>query len=268
MRRSVISLIGLIGAMLLAGCGGGSGTAASPSPSTPTAAPSIDACGVIGATSIVNGASCSTATSRVALLSMRMRNGDRVGACSGTIIAPRAILTAAHCLKGETEVVLVWFGAGSDLVEAASFLIHPNYRGTTTTTEPDVGIVFMKEDLARAPVPVLVSRAARPGEQAVIAGWGNDQNQVADTNRAGVTTLSAVGPLYLETQYTTTSSSICGGDSGGPLLLQQDGVWSVAAVNSAASTASCTLGTNFYVSVFNNSIRTFILEQVPGAATR
>ena len=165
-------------------------------------------------------------------------------------------------------MVLVWLGAGSDFVEAASFAMHPNYRGTTTTTEPDVGIVLMKEDLGRVPVPLLLSRAGRLGEQAVIAGWGNDQNQVADTNRAGVTTLSAVGSLYLETQYNATSSSICGGDSGGPLLLQENGVWSIAAVNSAASTASCTLGTNFYVSVFNGTIESFIRAQVPDAATR
>ena len=198
---------------------------------------------------------------------MQQRNGDR-GSCSGTIIAPRAILTAAHCLKGDTAVVTVWLGPGSDVVEAASFLVHPDYHGTTTTAEPDVGIVLMKDDLGRAPIPLLLSRAGNRGEQAIIAGWGNDQNQVAATNRAGLTTLSAVGPLYLETQYSPTSSAICPGDSGGPLLLQESGVWSVAAVNSAASTASCTLSTDFYVSVFANTIKTFILAQVPDAARR
>ncbi len=266
MRRAAISFICLIGTMALAECGGGSGAPASPSPTPST--PTIDACGVIGATSIVNGAVCSTATSRVALLSMLDRDRVPVGSCSGTVIGPRAILTAAHCLHGDTAVVRVWFGAGSDLVDASSFVVHPDYHGSTTTSEPDVGIVLMKDDLGRTPIPLLLSRRGRVGEQAVIAGWGNDQNQVAATDRAGVTTLSAVGSLYLETQYSAASSSICGGDSGGPLLLQENGVWSVAAVNSAASTASCTLGTNFYVSVFADTVSTFIRAQVPDAATR
>jgi hypothetical protein len=266
MRRALMSLISLIAATALAACGGGSGAPASPSPAPAT--PTIDACGAIGATSIVNGASCSTATSRVALLSMLDGNRFPLGSCSGTVIGPRAILTAAHCLHGDTAIVRVWFGPGSDLVDASSFVTHPNYQGTTTTNDPDVGIVFMKEDLGRPPIPLLLSRAGNVGEQAVIAGWGNDQNQEAATNRAGVTTLSAVGSLYLETRYSPTSSSICAGDSGGPLFLQQNGVWSVAAVNSAASTASCTLSTDFYVSVFNNSIRTFIQDNVHDATSR
>ena len=198
MRRALMSLISLIAATALAACGGGSGTPASPSPSPTPSTPTIDACGAIGATSIVNGASCSTATSRVALLSMLDGNRVPTGSCSGTVIGPRAILTAAHCLHGDTAVVRVWFGAGSDLVDASSFVVHPDYHGATTTAEPDVGIVLMKDDLGRAPIPLLLSRAGNVGEQAVIAGWGNDQNQEAATNRAGVTTLSAVGSLYLE----------------------------------------------------------------------
>ncbi len=58
----------------------------------------------------------------------------------------------------------------------------------------------MSDDLGRTPIPVLFSRDARVGETAIIAGWGNDQNQVASTLRAGSTTITAVGSTQLQTQ--------------------------------------------------------------------
>jgi secreted trypsin-like serine protease len=268
MRNAFISLVA---AVCLAGCGGGAPSRPTPTPTpTPTPAPpppaAAAACGALGVTAppslaIVNGAECSAAASPVVLLNMRHAQGFALGACSGTIIAPRAILTAAHCLDEEVGTVRVWLGAGEEIV-AESFAFHPSYSQSNGL---DVGVVLMSQDLPRTPVPLLASRDVSRGESAVIAGWGRDQQSVGATLRAGSTTVSAVGQLFLETEFSTTASSICAGDSGGPIMVSQGGRWAIAGISSAASVATCNAGTNFYVSVRNSSISSFVLSRVPGA---
>jgi len=76
-----------------------------------------------------------------------------------------------------------------------------------------------------------------------------------------------VTDTYIEANYSTTSSSICAGDSGGPLLISIGGVWAVAGVTSSVTTG-CLSGTSSYAKVSNGSIRSFILKYVPAAGER
>jgi hypothetical protein len=261
-RRFLVALV------LAAGCGS-SGPAR---PSDPPVTPSIPisaACGALGstvsgATAIVNGAECSAANSPVVLLNMKDRDGQQAGSCTGTVIAPRAILTAAHCLASGTASINVFLGVGPQLV-ATSFAPHPNYAGGTSV---DVGVILLNDDIPRAAVPLLLGRDARVGETAVLTGWGRDASGVTSTLRAGVTTIVAVSSQTLQTTFTNNFSSVCQGDSGGPILVQEGGAWTIAGVISANSTIACSFGDNFYVNVRNPTVSSFILERVPDAARR
>ena len=215
----------------------------------------------------MNGNDCNSATASVVLLNMKDADGLQNGSCSGTVIAPRAVLTAAHCLTASTASIKVFPGTGSNQISSQSFTRHPSYRDSDNTSF-DVGVVLTTDDIGRPAVPLLLSRDARVGETAVIAGWGKDQNEILGTLRAGTATITAVSSLLVQTEVTSNFSSTCQGDSGGPLLLQEGGTWAIAAVISANSTIACSFGANYYSNLRNADISAFILANVPAAARR
>jgi Trypsin len=262
---------GVLVLTLAAACGGSGGSPSTPAPVPPTL-PAANACGAITqsvspSTSIVNGADCSTDNSPVVLINIKDASGAQAGACSGTVIAPRAILTAAHCLQPPAASVQVFLGSGPQQT-ASSFAPHPSWR-EASPSQFDVGVVLMPADIGRAPKPLLLSRDARAGETAVMSGWGKDSGSgVAATLRAGTATIVAVTALTIQTTSTTAASSVCQGDSGGPILVQDGDTWAIAGVISANSTLACSFGDNFYAAVRAPDNMSFILSRVPDAARK
>lgn len=251
-------------AALLAACGGSSQPPASPTP-TPTV-PVSSACGLLGAsaaTTITNGATCTPTNSPIVLINLRDSDGNLAGACSGTVIAPRAVLTAAHCLNAPTVSGRIFKGSGPQ-IDSQSVHPYPGYQ-EGDANGLDVGVMLFGEDIGTPIIPLLLSRDARVGETAIIAGWGRDQIQTGSTLRAGSTTISVVGPVLLQTEFSSTNSSVCPGDSGGALLLSQNGTWSLAGVISANSGTACAFGSNFYSNLRNSQMSAFILGLVPDA---
>ena len=267
-RLLLAAALGL--ALSIAACGGGSPPT---TPTSPAPIPAADACGALGvlgsmpgSIAILSGAECSVARSPVVKLNMRTSGNFGLGSCSGTIIGPRAVLTAAHCLDEDVGIVRVWLGDLTPEYIAQSFAYYPGF--VFNQSGFDVGVVFLAEDLPRTPVSVLTSRQGRIGETAIIAGFGRNEDSDTTALRAGSTSIAGVTSVYLESLYAPPASSICSGDSGGPIFLSEGGAWVIAGISSATTGSACNQGTNFYQAVVNESVRNFIVQLVPAVAQR
>lgn len=228
-----------------------------------------NACNEIGA-KIFGGEECKSERTAVVRIEGYYRDGSSLS-CTGSIISSRAVLTAAHCLVDDPVVLVVT--VDGQTFRTADYVIHPGVvydLFNTVSVFNDVGLVFVSSNLPLAPIPMLISRNVSTGEEGLIAGYGLTENQDLGKLLAGNVIVDRVSSNHIFTAYTGDNSNPCVGDSGGPLLINDGGVFTIAGtVSSGTPETDCNVGdVTLYANLANPEIYSFILDYVPDAAVR
>jgi V8-like Glu-specific endopeptidase len=219
--------------------------------------------------------------------------GSAYATCSGTLIAPAVVMTAAHCVYdtsrggnligiakasdievrvGSTNVADSTLGVNAGVV---SVLPQPYYRWDGSRHNHDVALLALDRTMPEPPATLAEQRPA-DGKQLLIAGYGSTStDDQTDPSALKAALIDAADPetCHLASEEFDPSWLFCGaaatdpsvpggtacyGDSGGPAFAYENTVANVVVegVISYGSQASCEFSRSYLVLV--SSERGFI----------
>jgi secreted trypsin-like serine protease len=194
--------------------------------------------------------------------------GGGIEHCSGTLLAPDAVLTAAHCFG--PGAVKVTVDSVSGTADARAIIKHPGFREEPVALFNDIAIVRLQ---TRLPTPVMPIFAGTPpqSEALLTLGYGLAEDGSSGILRAGLTRLTEVTVNHLiAAPDQGMPADPCNGDSGGPAIITiqspAGNVSAVAAIVSSGSTLVCGAGdTTFFTNTMSGERLDFIRATVPEA---
>ena len=192
--------------------------------------------------------------------------------CTATLIAPRLVLTAAHCLTDE-GMPQAYFGSapgdGGPERAIATVRRHPQFDPATLTN--DVAMALLA-DAAPAgatpwPLPATPLDDGAVGTTLRLVGFG--RTAAGDTSaarkRAGMTVLASLTANELD--FAPSPSQTCEGDSGGPAFATVGGVEAIVGVTSSGDVSCAAMARDMRVDAYADTfIAPFLAATAEGAA--
>lgn len=182
----------------------------------------------------------------------------RGGVCTGIVLSPRAILSAAHCVDGGVDLRVHWKAAGEPvLIPPATVAVHPEFNGGAIANRRrsiDLVLLRLSTPLPARFIPATLVDGGLPraGSAVTLAGYGvlrEGEARTTGTYRsAALTTVEPYGPgriLIWAADPTgggkRPGGGACQGDSGGPITLADGAVVAVSSWSTGPKGKNCGL---------------------------
>lgn len=205
---------------------------------------------------IVQGQPDSAAGRHAVMVLSNDRRGAqvRVGQCTGVVLSPTIVLTAAHCVTGATAYAIHSVGADgrSVLIEPTTIAVHPQYVATQHRKTVDLALVRLREALPASFTPTSLADSGdlRQGDLLTVGGYGLGRDGDSATGGQFRTArLGVIEPygrstilVWLTDPATGRSrngAGACGGDSGGPIFDRDGRVVAITAFAEGAGKTHC-----------------------------
>ena len=179
-----------------------------------------------------------------AIAKVQTNIGER---CTGALIAPAIVLTAAHCLYNpRTRALLqpvslhVLFGFQRDAYRWHRLVSHvtvgPGFDGNLRRPQPsDWARLELAQPVPITPLP-LFDRPPGVGMAVALAGYNQDRAQLLLADLA--CRVQRVVPRPGGARFLIHNCAATRGTSGAPLLVRQGDGWAVVGINIAAGPAA------------------------------
>lgn len=168
------------------------------------------------------------------------------GGCTGTLIHPKVVISAAHCGTLKT----ITFG---ESMSKGAKKVGVKWCEKTSWGSTDAQICVLNEAIEGLPIAPIIqgceTEALKPNTKVTLAGFGLDENDYNADGSRGVDE-----KRWVETQINRIDDKLlhiggggkggCQGDSGGPVYLQlEDGTWrTIGATHGGGSHPNCDEG--------------------------
>jgi hypothetical protein len=146
------------------------------------------------------------------------------GFCTATLVGKKTLVTASHCIEAGQSYT---FQAGGATYSVTRAVRHPQYKESAVNNAAynanDIAVVILAQAPAVAP-SLLATTAPTVGLPVTLVGFGTSgETAQDDAKRIGKTAIGWVSSTEVGWKGSSTTSTTCYGDSGGPSFATMNG---------------------------------------------